>query len=131
MPEDGQLKSISIYHEAGSGQMLLGVYADSSGKPDTRVGATSATTVTSAAGWQTIALQSPVPVYAGQTIWLAWVFQNAVEIHATAGTPGRADSAGDWSAGMPASYGSSTIGNYIYSIYANYTPGTARRPAIH
>ena len=123
MPEDGQLKSISIYHETGSGQVLLGVYADSSGKPDTRVGVTSATTVTSAAGWQTIALQSPVPVYAGRTIWLAWVFQNAVNIHATTGTPGRADSTATWSGGMPNSFGSSTPGNYVYSIYANYSPG--------
>jgi len=122
MPEDGHLKSISIHHEAGSGQVLLGVYADSSGKPGTRVGVTSATTVTNAAGWQTIPLQSPVPVYKGRTIWLAWVFQNAVVIHATAGTPGRADSAATWSGGMPGTFGSSALGNYIYSVYANYTP---------
>ncbi|RPJ39533.1 MAG: right-handed parallel beta-helix repeat-containing protein, partial [Planctomycetaceae bacterium] len=125
MAETGQLRSITIYHEAGSGQMLLAVYADSSGKPGARLGATNSTTVSSAAGWQTVALQSPVSVSAGQKIWLAWVFQNAVVIHATEGTPGRADSTVGWSSGMPTTFGTSTVGNYIYSIYATYTPASA------
>ncbi len=125
MPEAGQLRSITIYHDAGSGQVLLGVYADSSGKPGTRIAVTSSTAVSSAAGWQTVALQSPVSVSSGQKIWLAWVFQNAVVIRATAGTPGRADSTATWSGGMPTTFGTSTIGNYIYSIYASYTTTTS------
>jgi hypothetical protein len=38
------------------------------------------------------------------------------------GSPGRASSSQTWSGGMPDPFGSSTTANYIYSIYANYTP---------
>ena len=122
MPEDGHLQSISIYHNGGSGQMILAVYADNSGKPGTRLGVTAATTVRSTAGWQTIALQSPVSVNPGQRIWLAWVFQNSVAIRFAAGTPGRAEAGATWSGGMPTTFGTSTVANYIYSIYATYEP---------
>ena len=124
MSEAGQLQSVSIYHQGGTGQMILAVYADSAGKPGTRLGVTSATTVNSTEGWQTVALQSPVSVSSGQKIWLAWVFQNSHrEFRATAGTPGRADSTATWSGGMPTTFGTSTVGNYIYSIYATYSTG--------
>ena len=120
MAETGQLQSISIYHQGGSGRMLLGVYADSSGKPGSRLGITSTTTVSSIRGWQTVALQSPVSVSAGQKIWLAWVFERIPGIRYTKGTPGRASSPDLWPGGMPATFGTSTLGNYIYSIYATY-----------
>ena len=38
MSEAGQLQSISIYHQAGSGQMILAVYGDNAGTPGTRLG---------------------------------------------------------------------------------------------
>ncbi|MGE5296307.1 MAG: InlB B-repeat-containing protein, partial [Solirubrobacterales bacterium] len=60
MSEAGQLRSLSIYHNGGSGQMLLAVYSDSSSRPGTRLGVTNAVTVNPSAGWQTVALQSPV-----------------------------------------------------------------------
>jgi hypothetical protein len=124
MSEAGQLLNISIYHNGGSGQMLLGVYSDSSNRPGARLGVTNAVTVNGSAGWQTVALQSPVSVAAGQRVWLAWVLQNSVGIRATSGTPGRAEAGATWSGGMPTTFGSSTVGNYIYSIYATYRPGT-------
>ncbi len=130
MPAAGRLQSITIYHEAGSGQMLLGVYADNSGKPGNRLGVTNAVTVSSSAGWQTAALQSPVSVSSGQKIWLAWVFQSNPGIRATAGTPGRADSTATWSGGMPTTFGTSTLSNYIYSIYANYSPASTTTLAV-
>ena len=132
MPEAGQLQSISIYHQAGSGQMILGVYADSSGKPGSRLGVTSSTTVSSTPGWQKVNLQSPVSVSAGQKIWLAWVFQSNPGIRYASGTPGRASSSALWSGGMPTTFGTSTVANYIYSIYATYTStsGTAASYSI-
>ena len=38
-----------------------------------------------------------------------------------AGTPGRASSGQAWAYGMPATFGSSTVASYKYSICANYT----------
>ena len=124
MPEAGQLQSISIYHEAGSGQMILAVYSDNAGTPAARLGVTNATTVSGTTGWQTVALQSPVSVSSGQQIWLAWVFEKNPGIRAAAGTPGRAQSSDTWSAGIPSTFGTSTISGYVYDIYATYTPGS-------
>jgi len=128
MPEAGQLQSLSIYHNAGSGQMLLGVYSDSSGLPGSRLAVTNAVNVNGSEGWQTVTLQSPVSVSAGQRVWLAWVLQNAVGIRATAGTPGRAEASATWSGGMPTAFGSATTGGYVYSIYATYTAGSVTPP---
>jgi hypothetical protein len=125
MPETGQLQSISIWHQAGSGRMILAVYGDSSGKPGSRLGVTNTTTVSGTTGWQTVALQSPVSVSAGQRIWLAWVFERNPGMAATEGTPGRAESPATWSGGMPTTFGTSSIQNYIYSVYANYSPAPA------
>jgi hypothetical protein len=125
MSEDGSIKSISIYHQGGTGNAILAVYANANGAPGARLGVTNSTLVNSAEGWQTISLQSPVAVSAGQTIWLAWVFQNDPGMRWTPGTPGRAISTGTWSGGMPTSFGASGSYNGNYSIYANYSPKIA------
>ena len=91
MTEDGEMSSISMYHEAGAGgDMILAVYDDNGG-PDALIGVTASTPVSASAGWQTIDLTVPVEVYLGETIWLAWVFENNPGIRYKAGTPGRAD----------------------------------------
>jgi len=123
--EAGMIESITIYHNGGSGSLLLGVYSDASGSPDSRLGISLTTAVNSSEGWQTVNLSSPVSVTAGQTVWLAWVFESNPGIRYKTGTPGRANSPGTWSGGMPSSFGSSTMANYIYSIYCTYTPGSS------
>ena len=122
---DGSLESISIYHQGGTGNAILAVYGDAGGLPGARLGVTDSTLINSTEGWQTISLQSPVAVSAGQTIWLAWVFENDPGMRWTAGTPGRAMSTATWSGGMPTSFGASSSYNGIYSIYANYSPESA------
>ena len=123
MPEDGTIQSISMYHEAGNGKMLLGLYADDGqGKPGSRLGVTAKTDVNSIEGWQTVDLISPVFVRAGTPIWLAWVYENNPAIRYQIGSPGRAQSNETWSDGMPSYYGSSSVYSYIYSIYATYMP---------
>jgi hypothetical protein len=122
--ESGSITSISIYHDGGAGNVLLGVYADLSGLPSSQLGVTPSTVVKSTAGWQTVTLSSPVTVTAGQTVWLAWVFQNGISIRYTTGTPGRAISTATWSAGMPATFGSSSTSGTKYSIYCTFTTGT-------
>jgi hypothetical protein len=119
--EDGNIQSITIYHNGGTGNMLLGVYADNSGSPGSLLGVTPSTAVSGAEGWQTVTLSSPVSVNSGQTVWLAWVFQNSVAVRFTSGTPSRAQSGDSWSVGMPASFGTSTIGTTKFSIYCTYT----------
>ncbi len=120
--ENGEINSISVYHNGGSGNMLLGVYADVAGKPASRLGVTSSVAVKAAEGWQTVALASPVSVSSGQKVWLSFVFQNSIAVRYEAGTPGRAMSSQTWSAGMPDEFGVSGVSNYNFSVYCNYTP---------
>ena len=122
MAEAGTLESISIYHGGGSGSLILAVYDNTGadGLPGNRLGMTPQTAVAAGAGWQTIALGIPVDVLAGQTIWLAWIFENSVDVYYTTGTPGRASSVEGWAVGMPEGFGDSTQSNYIYSIHALY-----------
>jgi hypothetical protein len=102
----------------------MGVYADQSGLPSTQLGKTSSTVINSTVGWQTVSLASPVTVKAGQTVWLSWVFQNNPGIRYSVGKPGRTQSSGTWSAGMPSTFGASGLGDYNYSVYCTFEAGT-------
>ena len=53
MPQGGTIESISIYHEGGTGEMLLGGY-DGDSLPLTRLAVTPTTSANQSAGWQTI-----------------------------------------------------------------------------
>ncbi|MBN2312755.1 MAG: hypothetical protein JXM79_02430, partial [Sedimentisphaerales bacterium] len=75
MPEDGTIQTISIYHEGGRGEMLLGVYLGD-GAPDLLLSMTSPTQVSAYAGWQTAALTKPMWIPGGTLIWLAWIFED-------------------------------------------------------
>jgi len=121
-PESGTIENISIYHNGGTGQLLLGVYSDVNGTPGTRLGVTSATTISSSEGWQTVSLISPVTIATGQSVWLAYVFENDPGVRYIAGTPPRAQSMDSWSGGMPESFGSSIMANYKYSFFCTYIP---------
>ncbi len=121
MPESGTITSVTMYHTGGSGNMILAVY-DGSSSPANRLATTASTPVSGTTGWQTINLTNPVTVAANSTIWLAWVYENNPGIRYQSGTPGRAQSTSTWSGGMPTSFGSSSQANYVYSIYATYTP---------
>ncbi|MHC4560980.1 MAG: S8 family serine peptidase [Planctomycetota bacterium] len=128
MPEAGTIKSISrtiksisMYHEGGSGNVLLAVYGDDgSGYPGSLIAVTPSTPVNSSAGWQTVELTSPVEANAGETVWLAWVYENNPGIRYDIGTPGRVDAGVGWSGGMPDPFGGGIQADYIYSIYATY-----------
>jgi hypothetical protein len=124
----GDLQSITIYHNGGSGGMLLAVYADNSGAPGTRLGVTQEVQISSSAGWETANLTSPVSITAGQKVWLAWVFENFPGVRADDGTPGRASSGVGWSGDMPSDFGSASISDYIYSIYTTYSGGGGCTP---
>jgi hypothetical protein len=121
--EAGNISSISIYHSAGTGSLLLGAYADQSGSPSSRLGVTPSTVVSATEGWQTVALTSPVAVTSGQTVWLSYVFQTNPGVRYVAGTPARALATTAWAGGMPATFGAATFANYKFSLYCTYTTG--------
>ncbi len=120
--EPGEIESISIYHEGGTGNVLLGVYANLNNSPSDMLGVTPNTSVNNSSGWQTISLIDPISVFAGDTIWLSWVFENNPGIRYLTSNTIRAESADTWSSGMPDIFGTATYANYQYSIYCNYVP---------
>jgi hypothetical protein len=75
--QDGYLKSLSIYHNGGVNNVLMGIYSNNvtTNDPETRLGITAATAVNNNAGWQTINLIDSVSVTSGQKIWIAYVFE--------------------------------------------------------
>ncbi len=123
MPSDGQITSISMYHEGGSNDMTLAVYDGSGTTPQNRLGITPITPVNNSAGWQTIDLEQPVSVSTNQRLFLAWVYEDSVEVRYYSGTPGRINSNQGWSDGIMPSFwqGSTSQSNWVYNIYANYT----------
>ncbi len=130
MPEDGTIVSLSVYHKAGAGRMLLAVYANdqSTDLPADRLAVTPATSVNSTEGWQTTQLLEGVPVQPNQRIWLAWVYENNPGIPYEEGLPGRAISADLWDQAMPAAFGESFFAQYHYSIYATYVSNDTSPP---
>jgi hypothetical protein len=120
--ESGKIESLSIFHNGGAGNMLLGVYSDQNDSPGSLLGMTSSTAVNSAEGWQTVSLSNPVSVNSGQKVWLSWVFEDNPGIRYAVGQPARAQSSETWSAGMPAVFGPVDFVGYTYSVYCTFTP---------
>jgi uncharacterized repeat protein (TIGR02543 family) len=121
MPANGDICSVTMYHAGGGGSMILGVY-EGEGAPTNRLGVTATTALNSGAGWQTIDLTAPAYVAGGTTVWLAWVYESNPGIAYQTGSPGRYQSTSTWSGGMPDPFGSGSQADYLYSIYANYSP---------
>jgi hypothetical protein len=120
--ETGVVESISIYHNGGTGNVLLGLYSDESGSPSSRLAVTLPTVINPLAGWQTVVLGYPVSVTSGQTVWLSWVFENNPGVRYSAGTPDNAESFETWQAGIPSMFGTATFASNKYSVYCTYTP---------
>ncbi|WP_073002126.1 T9SS type A sorting domain-containing protein [Mariniphaga anaerophila] len=126
--ESGTIESISVYHNGGSGNVLLGVYSDDNGSPGTLQGITSTTAVNSTEGWQTVRLLNPVSAASGATVWLSWVFEKSPGVRYSVGSPSRAHSLESWSSGMPDSFGYSSFADYKYSVYCTYS--TEEAPSV-
>ncbi|MBK6285933.1 MAG: hypothetical protein IPF54_27520 [Draconibacterium sp.] len=102
--ENANIESLSIYHNGGTGNMILGIYSDQSGVPASLIGVTLSTQLNTSEGWQTISLISPASVKSGQKVWLSWVFQKNPGIRYSIGSPARAQSDNLWSSGMPSGF---------------------------
>ncbi|MHC4676493.1 MAG: lamin tail domain-containing protein, partial [Planctomycetota bacterium] len=126
MPEDGTIKSVTMYHNSsGSGNLIFGIYTGGSA-PDARIAVTAQTPITTIEEWQTVYLSEPVYIGAGTKIWLAWVYENNPGIRFADGSPGRVITSPpkDWNdiPPMPDPFGGSWQDDYIVSIYATYKP---------
>ncbi|MBN1761401.1 MAG: DUF4082 domain-containing protein [Chitinispirillaceae bacterium] len=129
MPEDGQITSMSMYHNAGtSGQMQMGIYADNNGVPGSLLASTEKTNIATTAGWQTINLTSPISVTSGTYIWLAWMYQtgSGARYLSSGGNGYRTVTGSTWSTSstnMPSSFGTTSWTSGVnFSVYATYTP---------
>ncbi len=124
MPEAGTVSSITMYHKAGTGSFVLGVYADNGGVPGALLAKTAVTAVSDQDGWQTVELENVVEVAAETPIWVAWVYEINPGIAFAESAPGRADANVTWNAqaddNMPSEFGSSTVSDVRYSIYITY-----------
>jgi len=119
MPADGTIETISIYHEGGGSEMLLGVYLGAAA-PDVRVGITPWTPVSANEGWQTVALTQPLWIPEGTRIWLAWVFEENPGMRYQIAPARSVESENDCDAGMPGTFGSSREVDRSHSVYATY-----------
>ena len=128
--ENGKISSLSIYHHGGSGNLLMGVYLDSSGKPGTRLGVSAPTAINATEGWQEVMLTDSVLVNSGETVWLSFLFENSTVIRVAAGAPGQASSSQGWASGMPSDFGTSSLSNYNFSLYCTYNSTTLKAAEI-
>jgi hypothetical protein len=122
MTENGFIVSIMVYHgtAAAGDEILVGVYTDSSSKPQNRIGTSVRTQLAATEGWQEIPLTAPVYVAKGQTIWIAWMMEKAVTMRYAAGAVTRATKTMTFPS-MPSTFGTATYSNLSYSIYAKYS----------
>lgn len=120
-PEDGSIESISLCHAGGTGGVIMGIYADDNGVPGGLLGTTGIVAVNASSGWQTELLTNPIEVSQGQSVWIAWIFQNNVGMRYVGGSPDRAQAPAVWSEGLPNPFGTASMAAYRYSAYCTYS----------
>jgi len=120
-PESGTIESISLCHAGGTGGVIMGIYADDGGVPGELLGTTGIVAVNAVSGWQTEQLVSPINVTQGQSVWIAWIFQNNVGMRYVGGSPDRAQAPAVWSEGLPNPFGTASMAAYRYSAYCTYS----------
>jgi hypothetical protein len=120
-PESGTIESISLCHAGGTGGVIMGIYADDGGVPGELLGTTGIVAVNAVSGWQTEQLVSPINVAQGQSVWIAWIFQNNVGMRYVGGSPDRAQAPAVWSEGLPNPFGTASMAAYRYSAYCTYS----------
>jgi len=119
--ENGTIMSISMYHEAGSGLGLMGIYSNGvDSKPTDLLASSAETALSGSAGWQTFDLISPLEVTAGTIVWMAFVLETNPGTKYQAGTPGRAYGTTAWPDRLIDPFGTSNLANYTYSVYLTY-----------
>ncbi len=124
--EAGQVVAVVLYHGgqlASGGNLKLGVYDNTgaTGLPGNKLAETNINETISYAGWQRLNLTSALSVTNGQTVWLAWIFEEIPQLWYAAGTPGRAGTTGTtWAQGLPSGFGTSTQASFVYLIHCLY-----------
>ena len=128
VPEgDGEMLSISIWHDTPAGNILVGVYSDSALTP-TSLLASSAVEDCSTTGYEktTHALITPLAVTKGTKYWIGWVYSAATNqgyLASGYGTTALKTTSGFALANPFGAFGSPTL---EYPVHANmkYNPAT-------
>ncbi len=131
MPVDAGIKSVSIYHNGGSGGFAVAIYYGRDEEHPFGLGWDKGPVPVAAdEGWQTVDIFGTLPIPAGDKIWVAWIFEDNPGVRYQ-WTPdhslGRANAVGSsWadSLHMPGSFGINTRVNTIWSVYVTYVPQT-------
>ncbi len=124
-PENGIITKISwrTSSEGASGNAKAAVYSDSSGAPNTLLGNSTESTITSSS-WVDFTFPNPVTITAGNAYWLIVWQQYSVWYRYDTGSPNQfvlktATYGTDW----PTLFGAADgFDNHNMSIYATYTP---------
>lgn len=130
-PNDGTITYINIYHGDFSDQsLILGVYSDLDGQPDTLIASTEPVPFSSGEGWQRVPVITQSRIYTGQKVWIAFNSTGLSEFRYATGFPadeGRVAAADNWTFedGMPFDFGglSGDPSTASYSVYLEYLRG--------
>jgi len=72
---DGIISSISVLKSNGTGKLIVGIYTGDT-RPETCLVQSNPVSADGKTGWQTVNLKKPYKVTKGETIWLAFMFQD-------------------------------------------------------
>lgn len=122
LPKTGTLQSISAYLQTGGAtNVLLGLYADSSGNPGSLLASSAMTSVNSPSpAWTTLTIASG-PSVGAVACWV--VIQNQSNLTGWFTTPlgaGVFNNSVSWTGSLPTSFPLSGSGAYTFTLYATF-----------
>jgi hypothetical protein len=125
MPEAGGIRSVSLNHFGGSGELMVGVYADVGGVPGALLGASAPVPIQTGGGWQSVELAAEIPVTANQRVWLAWLSSVPLKLtqynnNAARYIAGTADTWAGLGGELPADAPAGSQSGLGFLVYADY-----------
>lgn len=120
-PQNGNINSLTFHSTSGVGNIIVGVYSDSGGTPNTRLAISAPTAMAGANQWQLIPLLSPLAISSGVTYWLAIVGEAGATFRYNV-SPIPWKRSGSSVFDLPSSFGSILASTNGASFYATATP---------
>jgi PKD repeat protein len=128
-PTAGNVVKVSGYisglgRTSGSSKINAIIFADSAGKPGTRLGVSNAVTVPAgqAWGWVDFTFSTPVAIQAGP-IWIGYIIggtDSVIQLRYDSVSGASRQNQDTYSNGVSNPFGGGTAGDAFYSIYARY-----------
>jgi hypothetical protein len=118
VPQSGRLSSLSVYWNTATGiNFLLGLYNDSSGKPNALLASSAVST--SKLDWNKLPITSGPTVGAGN-YWVAVQNQSGISGNYVAAGAGAWNNGVTWTGALPATWPFVSSGAFQYSMYATF-----------